>query len=850
MLMARSGAVTRAARAGGSPAMRQDRWDASSLFQQVLPFLRVVRGPNAKGEYVCWCVFHPDGKGRPPHHPDLRVRERGYYCFRCKAKGTLLDLARHLGIDVIGDARQPVAVWDYYSPDGSQKLFQKCRFETPKGKTYVLRREAPDNWRECPHRAECQKGKRDCHDGWIWTLKMKPCSAAAPPVLYNQPLLAQARGERVHLPEGEKCCDVLGELGFIAVCNPYGAGEWKPEYSEALRGLEVLIWVDADKAGREHGDLVARSLWGKPTSIRIIDLYPDRSDGSDIADWIAEREAQGIDRDSIRAELDTLVAQASQWQSQVQSNLEASPPTAPDGEGTLAQHQGHALPVIYASDQVLPEVTRQSWAALSRRNDPPRLFRHGGVPVRLERDEADAPVLRELSIDRLRHELARAANWRARKKDHDKWIEVPAKPPVDVVRDVLATPEPPLPVLARIVEGPILGADGTLHMGAGYHPSARVYHAPAKGFLVPDVPHDPTPEDVRAAVDVILDPICDFPFVDAADRAHAVALLLLPFVHDLIDGPTPNHLIEAPTPGCGKGLLAEVLLIPAVGKHPGVVAWTSDDDELRKRITAQLCEGRTAILFDNVTRCLESGVLAAALTAVIWEDRVLGRSEIVRVPVRCAWVTTGNNPTMSTEIARRSVRIRLDPRMDRPWLRSDSDFKHPDLRLWAHEHRGRLIWAALTLARAWLAAGKPHPKQRPLGSYEKWTAVVGGMLEHAGIPGFLANLNEFYELADHEGATWRNFVDAWWDRFREDEVGTSELFPLALEMDGFDLGKGSEQSQRTAFGKQLGKQRDRVIGDHRVVLAGKAKRANRWQLVPIAAQAAAPLESGEHGEHR
>jgi len=64
-------------------------------------------------------------------------------------------------------------------------------------------------------------------------------------------------------------------------------------------------------------------------------------------------------------------------------------------------------------------------------------------------------------------------------------------------------------------------------------------------------------------------------------------------------------------------------------------------------------------------------------------------------------------------------------------------------------------------------------------------------------------------------------------------TGTSELFPLALEMDGFDLGKGSEQSQRTAFGKQLGKQRDRVIGDYRVVLAGKAKRANRWQLVPI-----------------
>ncbi len=38
----------------------------------------------------------------------------------------------------------------------------------------------------------------------------------------------------------------------------------------------------------------------------------------------------------------------------------------------------------------------------------------------------------------------------------------------------------------------------------------------------------------------------------------------------------------------------------------------------------------------------------------------------VRRPARCAWVVTANNPAVSTEIARRSIRIRLDPRRDRP----------------------------------------------------------------------------------------------------------------------------------------------------------------------------------------
>ncbi len=39
--------------------------------------------------------------------------------------------------------------------------------------------------------------------------------------------------------------------------------------------------------------------------------------------------------------------------------------------------------------------------------------------------------------------------------------------------------------------------------------------------------------------------------MDEADRAHALALLLLPYARDLIDGPTPNHLAESPEPGSG-----------------------------------------------------------------------------------------------------------------------------------------------------------------------------------------------------------------------------------------------------------------------------------------------------------
>ena len=69
-----------------------------------------------------------------------------------------------------------------------------------------------------------------------------------------------------------------------------------------------------------------------------------------------------------------------------------------------------------------------------------------------------------------------------------------------------------------------------------------------------------------------------------------------------------------------------------------------DDEEWRKRLTACYREGRPVILVDNLTRPLESGVLAAALTANMWEDRLLGKSETVRIPIRAIHIATANNP--------------------------------------------------------------------------------------------------------------------------------------------------------------------------------------------------------------
>lgn len=501
-----------------------------------------------------------------------------------------------------------------------------------------------------------------------------------------------------------------------------------------------------------------------------------------------------------------------------------------DSEGGGSDDQN--LPEIYADEQDLRIITEQAWDALSAVNSAePFMFRQGGALVRVEMIEGGKPIFRELSLSVIRHQMARAAVWwgmRGPQNDKKRKVVVP---PEVVCQDVLATPSAPLPEVIRITESPVFGPDWSLRETSGYHSSARAYCAIPDDVVVPPVADSPTAEDVARAKALILEELLgDFPFEKPADQANAVALFLQPFVRDAINGPTPLHVIESPTMGTGKGLLVDALLRPSCGRGVAVMAQCREGDEWRKRITAALRGGHAAVQIDNVTMALDSGELAMAITIPYWSDRLLGSSQTVSYPVRCAWALTANNPMLSTELARRSIRIRLDSKTDRPWEREE--FRHKELMGWVDESRGELIWAGLTITRSWISSGCLSYSGKSLGSFEAWSRIIGGILDHIGVEGFLGNLSEFYDIADTEGATWRNFVEGWWDQFGSERVGAAVLFAMAASTEGMDLGHGNENSQKMVFGRALAKQRDRVIGEYTIKSAGTSKRLAQWRLIP------------------
>jgi len=700
----------------------------------------------------------------------------------CKAMGLRLGDLFPPGNNGDGHARID-ATYDYRDASG-ELVFQVVRYE---GKQFKQRR--PDGNGE-----------------WSWKL------GHTPRVLYRLPeLLAAGPDEWVFVVEGEKDADRLASVGLIATCNPGGAKKWsKLSDDSALHGRRVVIIADKDAAGREHAADVAMRLRNRARELRVLELP---GEGKDASDWF---DAGG----DVRRLLELI-------------------------ERAPAQSTRTTRPQIQANERQLRDVRADALAALTAANDPPRLFTRAGGVARValvHSDQNDSmPVVQQLDADALRGELTDAADWLTLK--HSKQggdFLVPDLPPTAIARDILSLPAVDLPYLAGVIACPTFAPDGSLITANGYHASSELWLHSSITDL-PPVSSTPDTSAITAAREALLEVIADFPFVDDASRANALALMLLPFVRPLIAGPTPLHAADAPSPATGKDLLVKSALWPALGYEVGATTSAKDPDEWRKKITSTLAGGSPAILWGNVARRPDSEHLAAVLTDVIWRDRQLGQTKELTLPNRAVWAATGNNLVFSRELARRVVWIRLDAKMETPEQRSG--FRHPNLLGYVREHRARLVHAALTLVRAWLAAGRPAGTQ-VMGSFESYAAVMGGILDVAGVPGFLANGEELRRHADAETGEWRAFVTAWRERWGDAWVGVSDLASLLWSEDGrrSDLLMGIVTSERergavTQLGMRLSAKRECVIAGFRITVNHRADYAGRLQyrLVPVEA---------------
>lgn len=496
-------------------------------------------------------------------------------------------------------------------------------------------------------------------------------------------------------------------------------------------------------------------------------------------DWKALRalyepvSVRGTSSSSARRPTDTLTAPAALGNG---GHGASAPPTT----GSL-EPPGD-LPEIFINSEQLREMVDQAVAAIMQQErHSPSLFLQSARLVRVGRNELGRPLLAQMGVAELKEMLTHAANFYRLKKvpgSDGGYEKVPVSPPNELAEQILArqTQEPylPFPALEGIVETPVFRRDGSLLHRPGYDTATHLYYTPHSGMEACRVSQRPTHQEREQALALLWSAIGEFPYVSEADKANALGLLLTPLLRPAIKRHVPLALLDAPKQGTGKGLLSDVVSLIATGESAAILTFSDRDEEVQKAITALLLEGTTMITIDNIAGRLQSKHLDAVLTSDTWRGRILGVSKMTSVPQRATWIATGNNIRLGGDLGRRCYRIRLDAKVSRPFMRKG--FTHSDLAAWVVEHRTDLVSALLTLARAWFVAGKPQDANLPsLATFTGWVQLVGGILAHAGVSGFLSNLEQLYEEADEENTQWEAFLRTWIQEVGEGWVPLSQV---------------------------------------------------------------------------
>jgi len=388
--------------------------------------------------------------------------------------------------------------------------------------------------------------------------------------------------------------------------------------------------------------------------------------------------------------------------------------------------------------------------------DAPFLFNYLEQPAEI-RVRPDGTVnVKALTYDGLSEVISRHVKYE--KTAGDETVSAP--PPPDVVKNIhhQHLDEYSLP-LRRIAFAPFFDMNGNLVSEPGYHAESQTYLVLPHGFEVPRVSAKPTEKEMERVRQLFLEVFGDFPFDGlcrkeiedgkSASYANTIGMVILPFVREMIDGATPGHLLNKPSPGTGAGLVFDVTAIVWTGKKATMMTIPKRKEEIGKTIIAKLRSGASYICFDNIPDNLDSDDLAMALAQGVIDARVLGKNDasaVDEIEVNATWLFDGNNVTLSDELLRRMNLIALDARMAQPETRGG--WRHANLKRWVTENRPEIVWACLTMIQNWIAKGKkPLVSDMRKGSFDEWLECIGGVLGDAGIEGFHTNHDELREVA-------------------------------------------------------------------------------------------------------
>lgn len=245
----------------------------------------------------------------------------------------------------------------------------------------------------------------------------------------------------------------------------------------------------------------------------------------------------------------------------------------------------------------------------------------------------------------------------------------------------------------RAVDGyslvPVFRPDGSIVRGAGYDEGTRLFMARTWDEPLPNA------EDALKLVRYI---VKDFPFAAECDFSAWVSACCTPLAMYQFSGPSPLHLFEASRKNSGKSFLASAASMIGSGRPATQeAAWPQGNDaELSKQILSWAIElNKPVVFFDNVDGEFSSAVLAGLLTSQdrSVSGRMLGLNVTFTGKLNTVFMVSANNPSVGTDLERRTVPCRLEPSEDA----GERKFEVPDFLGWIRAHRRTLTLCMLAI---------------------------------------------------------------------------------------------------------------------------------------------------------
>lgn len=274
---------------------------------EIRPLLRGWKNGSRPKQYKALCPAHDD------HNPSLSITEteNGHVLVRCWTGCSQTDIARALNVSEDDLKPSIAAKKGKFQTNFTTKRKNKTKPKEDHGKLlrtdFYKYTDIDGNFIRTKKMERYEDGTKD--PSWL-----EEKHGDQTKCLYNLPCVKTA--DTIFLVEGEKDVETLKACDRAAVSVPNGANSnWLEEYTEYLKGKNVIVIQDNDEPGKKLAIRECDALTGQAASVKLVDLsrlWQDIPEHGDITDYCQTQK----DHNPIIKSVETMVAGLPEYQKQ------------------------------------------------------------------------------------------------------------------------------------------------------------------------------------------------------------------------------------------------------------------------------------------------------------------------------------------------------------------------------------------------------------------------------------------------------------------------------------------------------------------------------------------------------